>query len=123
MTEESSPAPHADTTATDAKSRGPEPRRTFAGVLTAVERAATSFRIVPVLLGIGLLWWAQAVLIPVVMSVLVSYALEPPVARFEKWGLPRWLGVPLVLLVLIAGITAAVYPLRGQAITFANRLP
>ena len=123
MREEPSPAPQAETAATDPKSCGPEPRRSLADVLTAIERAATSFRIVPVLLGIGLLWWGQAVLIPVVMSVLVSYALEPPVARFEKWGLPRWLGVPLVLLVLIAGIAAAVYPLRGQAVAFANRLP
>jgi predicted PurR-regulated permease PerM len=123
MPEGPSPAPHADADAAATKPSGAEPRRSLADALTAIERATTSFKIVPVLLGIGLLWWGQAVFIPVVMSVLVSYALEPPVARFEKWGLPRWLGVPLVLLVLVAGITAAVYPLRGQAIAFANRLP
>ena len=77
----------------------------------------------PVLLVIALLWWAQAVLIPVVMSILVSNALEPAVARLEKWGVPRLIGVPVLLIALAAGSTAAIYPLRGQAITFANRLP
>jgi predicted PurR-regulated permease PerM len=75
------------------------------------------------LLLIGALWWGQAVLIPIVVSVLVSYALEPPVGRLEGWHVPRAIGVPLVLVVVIGGLGFATYELRGEAQAFAARLP
>jgi predicted PurR-regulated permease PerM len=40
-------------------------------------------RLIAVVVFVGVLWWAQDVVIPVVVSVLVSYALEPTVARLE----------------------------------------
>jgi predicted PurR-regulated permease PerM len=111
-------APNADASASDAR-----PARSLGELLTTIEETTTSLRLVPLLLVIALLWFAQAVLIPVVMSILVSNALEPAVARLEKWGVSRLIGVPVLLIALAAGCAAAVYPLRGQAITFANRLP
>ena len=97
--------------------------RPLSEALRSIERAVKSVRIVPLLLVVGALWWGQTVLIPVVMSILVSYALEPAVARLETWRLPRLLGVPLLLAALIVGSAAAVYGLRGQVVAFGNRLP
>ena len=42
-------------------------------------------------------WWAQAVLIPIVCSVVVSYALEPFVARLQGLRVPRAAAVPVVI--------------------------
>jgi predicted PurR-regulated permease PerM len=69
------------------------------------------------------LWWGQVVLIPIVLSVLISYALEPLVVRLESCRLPRPVAVPVLLTVLIAGACGGVYVLRGEAIAFAERLP
>jgi len=80
-------------------------------------------RIVPLLLLVGALWWGQAVLIPIVVSVLVSYALEPAVGRLEGWHVRRAIGVPLVLVAFIGGIGFTAYELRGEAQVFAGRLP
>jgi hypothetical protein len=54
-------------------------RRPVRETLEAIERIVGSIRIAPLLLAIGAMWWGQAVLIPIVVSVLVSYALEPAV--------------------------------------------
>ena len=44
-------------------------------------------------LGIGVLYWAQAVLVPIALAVLLTFVLTPPVSWLE-----RWLGrVPAVL--------------------------
>jgi predicted PurR-regulated permease PerM len=115
--------PPASRETADASQPEAQPARSLRDLLAAIAQTTVSLRLVPVLLVIALLWWAQAVLIPVVMSILVSNALEPAVARLEKWGVSRVIGVPFLLIVLAAGCTAAIYPLRGQAITFANRLP
>ena len=46
-------------------------------------------RLVPALAVIVGLWWAQIVLIPLVLSVLVSYALEPFVSRMASAHIAR----------------------------------
>ena len=72
---------------------------------------------------IAALWWAQTVVIPVVISLLLSYALEPTVARLEMLRLPRAVGAPLVLMVLLGATGAGIWALRGEAEAFAYRLP
>ena len=98
-------------------------RRSVRETLEAIERIVGSIRIAPLLLAIGAMWWGQAVLIPIVVSVLVSYALEPPVGRLEGWHVPRAFGVPLVLVALVGGLGFTVYELRGEAEAFVSRLP
>lgn len=86
------------------------------------ERSWTSTVAIPLML-IAALWWAQSVVIPVVISLLLSYALEPTVARLEMLRVPRALGAPLVLIVLLCATGAGIYGLRGEATAFADRLP
>ncbi len=53
--------------------------------------------ILAVLATIVMLWWAQSVIIPIVLSVLLGYALEPLILRFQSWHLPRLIAVPIVM--------------------------
>jgi predicted PurR-regulated permease PerM len=53
---------------------------------------------------IGALWWGQVVLIPLVLSVLISYALEPFVSRLVAVRIPR----PLAVLVLLSTLLSVV---------------
>jgi predicted PurR-regulated permease PerM len=62
-------------------------------------------------------------LIPIAFGLLVSYALEPPVALLEHRGVPRWLAALLILILTSAGLGLAAYGLWSQANTAAAKLP
>jgi predicted PurR-regulated permease PerM len=90
---------------------------------SVVERPAPFPHLLPTLLVVGALWWAQAVVIPIAVSLVVSYALEPVVARLEAWRVPRVAAVPVVLLAFLSCLGTGMYAMRGPVVTFANRLP
>ena len=48
------------------------------------EPSFPSVRIVPIVAVMVALWWAQDVVIPIVLSILISYGLEPLVTRLES---------------------------------------
>lgn len=80
-------------------------------------------RFVPAIVGVVVLWWAQTLLIPVVLAVLASYALEPSVKWLESVHVRRVFAVPLLLGVLLGGAMLGIYALRGEAVAFTERLP
>src|SRR5262245_28564933 len=61
--------------------------------------------------------------IPLVVSVLVSYALDPIVSWVARRGLPRALAAALVLIVTVGGTGAALYSLRDEVATIVQQLP
>ena len=69
------------------------------------------------------LQYAQAVLIPIVLSTLIFYVLDPIVDRLEKIKLPRAIGAALILLTLIGGTGYALYQLRDDALAVVEELP
>ncbi len=93
------------------------------GLVPVDARATLSTRIIAGLAIVVALGWGQVVLIPLVLSALISYALEPLVSRLEAWHMPRPLAVPVVLTLLLAGGTGVAYSLRGEAAAFIERLP
>jgi len=66
---------------------------------------------------------AQEVLIPVVVSILIAYALEPVVGMTAKIGVGRVGASALVLVVILAAVGGTAYSLRGQALTVLDQLP
>jgi predicted PurR-regulated permease PerM len=66
---------------------------------------------------------AQDFLIPLVLSVLVSYALDPIVTWLAARRLPRALAAALVILALTGGVGFGLYGLRDQAAQIIDRLP
>jgi len=76
-----------------------------------------------VLASILVLQYAQGMIIPIVLGVLISYALEPLVASLVRWHLPR----PLAAAIILIGISASggwlLYSLRPQANAIVQQLP
>jgi len=95
----------------------------LAFVVGNIERAVAPIRMLALLAFLLTLWWCQAVIIPIVLSILISYALEPPVARLVAWRVPRALAVLLVMCTLLGVFGGCAYALRGQATAFVERIP
>jgi len=72
---------------------------------------------------LALLWWASGVLVPILLSVLLAYALEPPVGFLERHHVPRVLGVLLVLIGALAGLGYGVSKLGEPASAFIDQMP
>ena len=73
--------------------------------------------------GMALLWWAQEVWIPIVLSVLISYALDPIISWLERMRVPRALGAALVVSALVAGFGYAAWTLSDDATEIVAQLP
>ena len=67
--------------------------------------------------------WAQPVLLPLVVAVLISFALDPLVATLDRIHIPRPLGAALVLCALIAILAAASVPLKQEAMAMLDKIP
>jgi predicted PurR-regulated permease PerM len=61
--------------------------------------------------------------IPLVLSVLVSYALEPVVSWLTRLRVPRALAAAIVLLMIVGGVGWGIYSLRIQATAIVNDIP
>ncbi|HEY7172244.1 MAG TPA: AI-2E family transporter, partial [Vicinamibacterales bacterium] len=90
-------------------------------VPTDVRSAALT--ILVVLAVIFVLQYAQAVVIPVVLGVLLSYALEPIVAFIMRGRVPRPLAAAMVLLTLMGAGGVLLYQLSAQAQAIVQQLP
>ena len=73
--------------------------------------------------GVLLLRYAEEVLVPIVLGILVSYALWPMVVGLEKIRIPRTLAAALVLSATTFGIGWAAYTVRFQAINLIDQIP
>lgn len=95
---------------------------------TAVVRIPTDAHNIPlivltVLAVIFVLDWAQTVFIPLVLGLVVSYALSPLVRRLQKWHVPRAIGAALLLLGIVSGVGALAYSLQDEANGVIEALP
>jgi predicted PurR-regulated permease PerM len=61
--------------------------------------------------------------VPIVIAVLLAYALDPAVSYLCRFRIPRWLGALLVLSLLIGASGTSVYALRHQAQSIIDQLP
>jgi predicted PurR-regulated permease PerM len=78
---------------------------------------------VAVLASLFFLHAARALLIPIALAVLISYALEPVVAWLERYRVPRMLAAALVLAVTLGAISGGAYALRNDAVELVQALP
>ena len=67
--------------------------------------------------------FAEAFLVPLVISVFLSYALSPLVSRLEAWRVPRAFAAAFVVLVFVALCGAAVYRAGSDAADLLELLP
>jgi predicted PurR-regulated permease PerM len=71
----------------------------------------------------GVLWWAQEVFIPVVLSMLLSYALDPLVLGLMRLKFPRAVAAAVVIAVLACGVGYTAWTLSDDAAEIVARLP
>jgi predicted PurR-regulated permease PerM len=88
-----------------------------------VDVRGVTLSVIAVLGAILMLQYAQSVLIPLVIGVLLSYVLGPAVDSMERRGLNRVVGSTIVLVLLCGAIGLGVYSLTGQAMAIVERVP
>lgn len=69
------------------------------------------------------LHWARAIFIPLMLGVMISYALSPVVNAMGKWRIPRAIGAAVLLLGIVGGAGSLVYSLSDDAVSLIETLP
>ena len=90
---------------------------------TPINVRSFSLVLLTVLAVIFTLHWAKEVFIPLMLGVMISYALSPPVSFLEKWRIPRALGAAVLLLGIVGGTGYAGYSLSDDAAKLIETLP
>jgi predicted PurR-regulated permease PerM len=67
--------------------------------------------------------WAEPVLIPLVLGLIVSYALAPLVDRLEKRSIPRGISAAVLLIAIVGGVGASTIALQDEAVRLIDTLP
>src|SRR3982750_3947489 len=71
---------------------------------------------------IVVLYWAQSVLVPIALALLVSFVLTPPVTWLERWlGRPASVIAVVSLVFVVLGLAA--WGLEVKLGSLANDLP
>ena len=82
-----------------------------------------SLTVIAIVAAIFALQYGRQFFIPLVISVLVSYALDPIVSWITKRGVARSLAAAVVLLLVVGSVGAGAYSQRDEAATIVQQLP
>ncbi len=88
-----------------------------------VDVSSFSLALLTVLAVIFVLQWAQAIFIPLMLGLMISYALSPPVNLMQKWRIPRAIGAAVLLIAIVGGIGSLGYSLSDDAAKLIETLP
>jgi predicted PurR-regulated permease PerM len=99
----------------------PEPERLLLQMPIDVRSAALV--VLCTLAVVFTLHWAKAVFVPLMLSLLLTYALAPLVDLLERWRISRWIGAAVILLGLGGGMGWTGYSLSGSASELLDTLP
>ena len=88
-----------------------------------VDVRSLSLSILAGLAAIIALQYAQSVLIPVVLGILLSYALSPIVTSLARLHVPRAIGAAVAVAVLVGSIGLGVYTLSDEAAAIVAKVP
>jgi len=79
--------------------------------------------VVAVLSVVLVLQYAQSVLLPIVIGILISYGLSPFVTGMHRLGVPRAIGAAVAVVLLVGTCGVAVYTLSDQAMAIVADVP
>jgi predicted PurR-regulated permease PerM len=88
-----------------------------------VDVRGLSLTVVAALATILVLQYAQSVLIPVVLGVLISYALSPLVTSLAQIGIPRAIGAAVAVTLLLGSLGGGVYSLSDETMAIVSTVP
>ena len=88
-----------------------------------IDVRSASLGVLAVLATVYVLKWASAVFIPVLLGLMISYALSPIVTRLHRWRVPRALGAAALLIGILVGTGSLLYSLSDDAVSLIESLP
>ena len=94
-----------------------------AAVPTAIDVRGYALTVLMILASMFALQWARPLLVPILLGILISYALEPIVQRFVQWGVPHGAAALIVFSGMVVGGIALGVAVSHQALAVADRLP
>jgi predicted PurR-regulated permease PerM len=100
-----------------------EPKATMESVGSDVDAIRVALIVIAILGTILMLRFAQPVLIPVVVAILISYILGPGVTSMERRGIPRVIGSFAVIALLCGGLGFAFSTLTDEALAIVDSVP
>jgi predicted PurR-regulated permease PerM len=88
-----------------------------------IVRSSAALKMLTALVGLWVLQWAQAFLVPVLIAVFVTYTLTPLVSWLERKHLPRSVGAALVVITLLGALGVTTLSLRTETARILDELP
>jgi len=88
-----------------------------------VDVRSLSLSVIASLALVLMLQYAESVLIPIVIGILISYALSPMVTWMAKRHIPRAVGAAVAVLLLVGSIGGGVYTLSDEARSIVANVP
>jgi len=102
---------------------GSSPSAEAPAIRTPIDIRSAALTVMAGLAIVLALQYAQAVVIPIVLAVLISYAVEPVVSWMARRHVPRPLGAALVLIAMTVSGGWMLYSLSSQATAIVEQLP
>lgn len=99
------------------------PETASAALYIPINVRSFSLVMLTVLAVIFTLHWAKTVFIPLMLGVMISYALSPLVNLLKKWHIPRAIGAAVLLLGIVGSSGYLVYSLSDDAADLIETLP
>lgn len=90
---------------------------------TPINVRSVSLAVLALLACVYALQWASDVFIPLLLGLVLSYALSPVVAQLHRWRIPRALGAAIVLLASVGGVGSMLYSVSDDAAAMVESLP
>jgi predicted PurR-regulated permease PerM len=99
------------------------PQDALPGPVSPSDGRRTALTIIAGCAFIVLLKYMQDVLVPLVLSGLIFYALDPLVDLLQRWRVPRAIGAGVVLAAVVAGVGAGAYQMSDDVIVIVEQMP
>ncbi len=100
-----------------------EPPESVPALPAPTDVRSLALTLLAVIAGVVMLRYAQAVIIPIVLGILISHALEPLVGSLERLRIARPLAAAIVLVTVVSAGGVMLYQLRYQATEIVEQLP
>jgi len=98
----------------------PEPAAEIRPIIVVRNLAMTVIGCLAVIL---VLQYAQSVLVPIVLGILISYGLASFVGGLQHIGIVRAIGAAIAVVLLVGGLGLGIYTLTDQAMAIVSDIP
>lgn len=109
--------------APDAPPPPDDPGHPRAGLHSPVDVRNAALAVIAVIACLFAMQWAKALLIPILLGVMLSYALAPVVNQLQRWHVPRPLSAGLLLTAIVTAGGWGVWTLSDEASALVETLP